>query len=212
MNKNFERTLPEGYKTAKTFDMAKDKKAIVIMNVANVIILVAAIALFCAIYIAFGKKSEDIGFDITVGYIVGFIAFIPYIVLHELVHGLAYKLLTKEKLTYGMSFSCAYCGVPKIYTYRRTALIAVSAPLILFTLLFAASMVVTLFFSPISYFAISMLCALHLGGCVGDIYVIYLFTRKFKDSTVLMNDTGPKMTLYTMEEKTDGEVIRNESN
>jgi len=38
--------------------------------------------------------------------------------------------------------------------------------------------------------------ALHLGGCSGDIYITYLLLKKYRDPRTLMNDTGPKMTLY----------------
>ncbi|MCQ2122483.1 MAG: DUF3267 domain-containing protein, partial [Fibrobacter sp.] len=55
-----------------------------------------------------------------------------YIVLHELVHGAVYKLLTGQKLTFGFKASVAYCGVPDIYVYRRTALAALLAPFVVF--------------------------------------------------------------------------------
>ena len=127
------------------------------------------------------------------------VSMIAYIVLHELVHGIAYKSLTGEKLTFGMSWSCAFCGVPNIYTYRRTALISLTAPLIVFSVIFIAIAAVLYFVSPIYYLIVSFLFGLHLGGCSGDIYVTILFLTKFKDKSTLMKDTGPEQFFYVKE-------------
>ena len=51
-------------------------------------------------------------------------AMLLYIVLHELTHGIAYKLTTGRKLTFGFTLSVAYCGVPDIYVYRKAAMTA----------------------------------------------------------------------------------------
>ena len=41
-----------------------------------------------------------------------------YMVLHELTHGLFYKIFTHEKLKFGMTLTVAYCGIPRIYTKK----------------------------------------------------------------------------------------------
>jgi hypothetical protein len=46
---------------------------------------------------------------------------------------------------------------------------------------------------------------MHLGGCVGDDYVTLLFLFKFKDKTTLVQDTGPKQTIYVKEVLDDGQ-------
>ena len=56
--------------------------------------------------------------------LVFFLMLVLYILLHELVHGAAYKLLTGRKLTFGLTLSVAYCGVPDIFVYRNAALAA----------------------------------------------------------------------------------------
>ena len=121
---------------------------------------------------------------------------IAYIVLHELVHGAAYKALTGERLTFGMSWSCAFCGVPHIFTYRRTAIISTVAPLILFTLIFIPILGLLFHFSPLYFLIAAFIFGLHLGGCSGDVYVLYLLTVRFRNKKTLVRDTGPEQFFY----------------
>ena len=120
-------------------------------------------------------------------------------VLHELIHGAAYKKLTGEKLTFGMSWSCAFCGVPNIFTYKRCALISVLAPFVIFSLIFIP-LTVALYFVDTHYYLLSaLLLGLHLGGCCGDLYVSLLLLFKFKNKKLLMRDTGPEQFFYLPE-------------
>ena len=115
-----------------------------------------------------------------------------YLVLHELVHGIVYKLMTREKLTFGISFSCAYCGVPDVFVTKKTALSALVAPFAVFTVAFALPIA---FVGDYAALFLSFLLVLHFGGCSGDLYdmILLLFVIK---GDVLMKDTGPKQTFY----------------
>lgn len=192
-NNNFERKLPIGYREAKCID-AQSSRTAVILNLVGLAIMVLVLVFTCLPIFLDGKASvENGGFWI---WLAVFASLVAYIVLHELVHGAAYKLLTRENLTFGMSISCAFCGVPKIYTYRKTALFAVLAPFVLFGVLFAVGLAITYFVNVSVYFVLAVLLANHLGGCVGDLYVGGLLLFKYRDDSVLMNDTGPKMMFF----------------
>lgn len=201
---NFERELPAGYKQAMYIN-AKNAKFGIIFN----LIALAVLAIVMAVAFLFlelgGKLSIDIlkmeYTQLVVAYLIFFGAMIGYIVLHELVHGIAYKTLTGEKLTFGMSWSCAFCGVPHIFTYRRTAIIAVVAPFAVFTVLFIPVLILLYFFSPLYYVIAAFIFGFHLGGCSGDLYVLILFATKYKDPKTLMRDTGPEQYFYIPEEK-----------
>ena len=142
--------------------------------------------------------------QLLVAYAVFFGAMIGYVVLHELVHGIAYKTLTGEKLTFGLSWSCAFCGVPNIYTYRKTAMISVIAPFAVFTVLLLPLLVLLYFISPLYFLIVAFIFGLHAGGCSGDLYVLYLLAVKFKDKRVLMRDTGPEQFFYVPDEDSSG--------
>ena len=201
---NFERELPAGYKQALYINAKNAKFGIIFNLIALAVLAVVMVIAFLSLHLG-GKLSYDI-LDmeypqLLLAYGVFFVAMIGYIVLHELVHGIAYKGLTGEKLTFGMSWSCAFCGVPHIYTYRRTALISVVSPFAVFTLLMLPLLVILYFISPLYFLIVAFVFGLHVGGCSGDLYVLYLLTAKFKNKKVLMRDTGPEQFFYVPDEK-----------
>ena len=189
MKKTFESELPEGYKAVYEVD-AKNGKTVVLLNIAA--FAVAAICIFISYLII--RPAEFFDNYSFVRAVIFISAMLLYIVLHELVHGAAYKILTKQKLTFGLTLSVAYCGVPDIYVYRRAALIALLAPFVLFIPVFLLPAI----FLPDAWdrFYCLILFSLHLSGCSGDIYDAFLYLFRFKDETVLMRDTGPKQTFY----------------
>ena len=198
--KNYERELPAGYSEVLHIN-AKDAKLGIILNVIALavmaIVMVLAVIPMGIFNDAVPEWSEDSTFTKL---LIGFAGMYAYIILHELVDGIAYRTLTGERLTFGISWSCAFCGVPGIYTYRRTALISVAAPLTVFTLIFIPLTVVLFFLDPVYYLISAAIFGMHLGGCSGDMYVIYLFMTKFKSKRALMRDTGPEQFFYLPEE------------
>ncbi|MGM9658559.1 MAG: DUF3267 domain-containing protein [Eubacteriales bacterium] len=188
--KTFVTDLPDGYTAAATVD-AKDKKTIIVMNAAALAVMVLTAGIAWAVIRPSEPLYEYIGF---VRYMVFLAAILLYIVLHELAHGAAYRLLTGRKLTFGLTLSVAYCGVPDIYVYRKTALISLLAPFTVFIPVFLLPAV--LLPGEWDRFFASVLLAIHLSGCVGDLYDTLLYAVKFRDPLTLMRDTGPKQTFY----------------
>lgn len=195
MEKNsfYEETLPEGYREALVIDAGSGKLS---SKLKTITVLTDAL-LFGVIYFIYAKpRMDEIAADFSIIKCVGFIAaYILYIIMHELTHGIVYKLLTKQKLTFGFQPPVAYCGVPGIYAYRITALLSLLAPLTVFSILFAGTFFIVN--DPFVKVLILALSALHLAGCVGDLYNIGLFLFKFKNAAVLRKDTGPKQIYYT---------------
>ena len=196
--KTFERELPRGYKVGAVLDASRGKFAVV-LTILSLIPLVVAIALLALPFILV-QRSVDIGEELGIygilDYFLGMLLTVGYIVLHELVHGAVYKKHTGEKLTYGFTFTCAYCGVPRIFTYRRTALAAVLAPFLLFSLILIPVLAVCYFVSTGLYVAFGVVFVMHLSGCSGDLFVALLFAFKYKDDRVLMNDNGPRLAFF----------------
>lgn len=198
-NRNFETQLPEGYKEALHID-AKNAKTGIIMNLVSLIILGIVMAIAYVpiklnnvdLWVSFASENPV---EAMIVMSVFFITMLAYVVMHELVHGIAYKCLTGEKLTFGISWSCAFCGVPHIYSYRKTAIISSAAPLVLFSLIFGAVTVALYFASPMYYLLSAVILGLHLGGCSGDMYII-LMLLKYNNPKVLMRDTGPEQFIY----------------
>lgn len=195
---NFRRELPAGF-TQAFYLNCKDFKVGLIFTLVSFVVLVwvlalAAVPLFLGAQPGYAVELE--GFA-ALGVMYGFLALmLVYIVLHELVHGIFYKILTGEKLTFGISWSCAFCGVPNIYTSRRTALLSASAPLVIFTILMLPVQIALFFVHPLCYWMMALIFGIHLGGCCGDGYLLLLLFTRFKDPRVLVRDIGPEQFIY----------------
>ncbi len=196
--KTFENELPAGYTTAKTIDAANAKIGI-IMNLVALLITVPFLVL-AFVLIKLPNYDFKLGiFRFEYSWLVFLILLVmlcSYVVLHELVHGAAYKLLTGQKLTFGLTFTVAFCGVPHIYVYRKAAIISAAAPLVIFTIVFGALAATMYFVNTVMFVIVSAIFALHIGGCCGDMYMIMLLLFKYRDPATLVNDTGPKQTFY----------------
>ena len=186
---NYFKDLPENYEKIKVID-AKDRKTILNMNLVGILIMLVSIVPLIII------KRVDLGeiepIDMLIALLVYFAGMVIYVILHELIHGLVYKIMTKEKLTFGITLTCAFCGVPNIYVTKKTALLAILAPFVLFTVIFLPIILIL----PASLYnlALILLFGTHTSGCVGDLYGTLVLSRLKGD--ILMNDTGPTQTFY----------------
>ena len=202
-NKNSESELPENYELSFYINAANAKFGLLFNLIAVFIYALVALIAFIPIF-----KND--AFDALKDTLFGLGAFSPliyalvfvftmaaYIFLHELTHGVSYRLFTKEKLSFGMKWSCFYCGVPNIYVYRKAVIISAAAPLIIFSILFVPLTICLYHINLVLYFASAFILGIHIGGCSGDIYVILLLLFKFKNSSTLVRDTGPEQFFYT---------------
>lgn len=194
--KTYETELPEGYEAVFKVDVT-NKRFAIIMNLAALIITAALV--FAAVKLV--RPQDFLESFAPSKLLVYCAALIAYIVLHELVHGIAYKLLTRQKLKFGLTAGAAYCGVPDIYVYRRAGLIALLAPFTVFNIVFLAMA----FFMPNQWdrFFSALLFAFHFGGCAGDLYMTILFMTRFKDGRTLTRDFGPAAAYYLPKERGD---------
>lgn len=182
--------LPENYKLDKTIDMKKMSTNI-FLNVLNILFVI--ISFLILIPLKFKEIKIDNLIELSIVMFIALIGFIIYIVLHELTHGLFYKIFTKQKLTFGVSLTYAYCGVPNIYVRKKEAIIACLSPLIIFSIIFLT----LIFILPPNYINLSIiiLFSFHFGGCSGDIYLSLILLTKY-DKDTYIKDTGPTQYIY----------------
>ena len=204
---NYCRQLPAGY-TQAFYLNCKDFKVGLVFTLVSLVVLVAVLALSALPLLLGAQPGYMVEFEglqalwVMYGFMV---LMLVYIVLHELVHGIFYKALTGEKLTFGISWSCAFCGVPNIYTYRRTALLSAAAPLVIFTAIMLPVQIAFFFVHPLFYWMMAFIFGIHLGGCCGDGFLILLLLVRFKDPRTLMRDTGPEQFICVPGEDYNGQ-------
>lgn len=195
--RNYEEKLPEGYKPIFQID-ANDKKTIWIFNISSLLLfVVVAVPLFAWLKVSTGKALYEL-LDIGIfRYLILIAIYIAYIFLHELTHGAAYYVLIRRSLTFGTSRFVAYCGVPDIYVYRTASLIAVLAPFVTYSIFFSIGIALA---GSLAWKVIwIMALAVHVGGCVGDLWVALLLIFRYKNDKLLVKDTGPKQIFYGRE-------------
>lgn len=196
---NYYKELPEGYREAKVVD-AKAKKTSVVFTLSSFVLTVAVLLPILLTFGSLRALFEEYGRKrMLIADAVFLICVVSYIVLHELVHGAAYKAMTHQKLTFGLTLTVAFCGVPDIYTSRKTALVALLAPFLTFSVILIPLTIWFYSFNMLYYLLSGILFAVHFGGCIGDLYMTALLLFKYKDPRTLINDTGPKQTIYLPE-------------
>lgn len=186
------RTLPEGYQEIYSVDLKKDKKAAVIVNAAAIVIAV----LLCVpmhFYIPITTL-----YDMQSGlgaYIMRFVALfllmIAYMVLHELVHGVAMKMCGTKKVKYGINGLYAFAGSEDYYGKKAYIFIAL-APVVLWDIVLA---VINAFVPEAWFWVVYLLQVINLSGAAGDLFVTVKFSRFPKD--ILVRDYGVGMTVYS---------------
>lgn len=208
-SENFVRELPEGYEQVFHIN-AKNKKTGFILNFLALVIFVLILFPARILLMALVEMPPNSLFQISLGALIGCAASLVYVAAHELTHGVAYKIVTGEKLTYGISWSCAFCGVPNIYVYRKYLIIACLAPFVVFSVVFMAAIgicfIIMINYSAFAsvgitvYSALVTVFALHFGGCAGDLFMAGLLLFKYRDKDTLARDTGPEQTIYVKKE------------
>ena len=193
--KSFEKELPSGYELVGTLD-PKSKKGKLIGYVGLIIIIIGLVV--GTLLIQFNRivdamhtmKSGHVWITLSIYFVVLFL----YIIVHELIHGLFYKIFTHQKLKFGMNGKVAYCGVPGIYVYRGPIIVILLAPCVILTIVFLTS----IFLVPnyLIKFLLLVLLVIQFAGCIYDLYDVFLLLFKYQDHRTLIYDDGPTQKFY----------------
>lgn len=185
-------TLPEGYKELYAIDLHKDKKMALLVNVlAIVIAVVLAVPMTFIVPISTLFDAERGMDDYWMRWGSAILLAIVYMVLHELVHGVAMKMCGTKKVKYGFNGMYAFAGSDDYYDKRSYIFIAL-APVVLLGIILAIVNVIV----PVKWFwIVYFLQIINLSGAAGDLFVTVKFSRFPKD--ILVKDYGVGMTVYS---------------
>lgn len=188
-------SLPEGYREIYSIDLQKNKRMAVVINViALVICLVMIVPVFPRFMLSMMvSMSDENG-----GYLVRLVAFaalsIGYIVLHELVHGIAMKLFGTKKIKYGFTGVYAFAASDDFYPKIPYIIIAL-APIVVWGIVLAAAALLV----PKDWFWIVYSIQLfNISGAAGDLFVTFRFLRLPRD--ILIHDHGVGMVVYSAQQ------------
>ena len=120
-----------------------------------------------------------------------FVLIILYMVLHELVHGIAMKICGTKKVKYGFTGMYAFAGSNDFYDKKSYIFIAL-APVVLWGIVIA---VINPFVSAEWFWVVYFLQISNLSGAAGDIFVTVKFSKLPSD--ILVQDYGVGMKVFS---------------
>ena len=116
---------------------------------------------------------------------------VVYMVLHELVHGIAMKMCGTKKVRYGFTGIYAFAGSDDYYAKKPYIFIAL-APVVLWGIVIA---IITPFVPVEWFWIVYFIQVCNLSGAAGDLFVTVRFSRMPKD--ILIKDHGVGMKVYS---------------
>jgi hypothetical protein len=189
------RTLPSGYAPYKTVDIAKDKHALLVLNILSVGMLLLAgwlmLKLTAILRPDVALVGSVAGFEMLLWLLLIILALGFMIILHEAIHGLFFWLYTRERPLFAFKGAYAYAAAPNWYIPRNPYMIVGIAPLVVISLLGIALLLV------VPEWLILLLLFIviaNAAGAVGDIAVVGWLL--FLPQTTLICDQGDAVTLY----------------
>lgn len=188
-------TLPEGYREVLQINLQEDKKTAFKVNLCSVVVMLATVALgflFSSAEVLLDTFSDtESDFSSLLRLVVLLLAYIAYIVLHELTHAAVMRAVGGGRVCFGFTGLYAYAGSREDFfdkiSYRYIAL----APLVVWGIVFAILSAVV----PQGWFwVVWLLQAGNTGGVAGDVYVTAVLWKR--PETILVRDTGVDMTVF----------------
>ncbi|MBQ6837164.1 MAG: DUF3267 domain-containing protein [Clostridia bacterium] len=184
--------LPESYKEMYSVDLQKDKKMALLVNAMAVIIAILMAAPMNSFIPISSLFSMEDGFgSYFLRFFVLIVLIVAYMVIHELIHGVAMKICGTQKIKYGYTGMYAFAGSDDYYSKGAYIFIAL-APVVLLGLVLAA----VIPFVPDKWFwVVYFIQITNISGAAGDFFVTVKFAGFPKD--ILVKDYVVSMVVYS---------------
>jgi hypothetical protein len=191
--------LPEGYQKSTEFNLKKDIKLLLGLNLLGFVLLILCIYGLAWYSVRVRPAGSLEGFSGSIKGTGGVLVFagllllviVLMVLLHEAVHGLFFWIFTHRKPVFSVRLSYAYAAAPGCYLPRGRYLVVGLAPLVVLTL---AGLALIPFVSSDLLFFLVLFTALNFAGAVGDMWVVGWLFRK--GSAVLIQDFGDRIEVY----------------
>lgn len=192
-------SLPEGYRKTGEFNIARDLKLLLVLNIIGFVLLIFCLSVLVR-YTAFLRPHEAAdalsgsidspgGLLVWVGSLL--LVIIVMILMHEALHGLFFWVFTGKRPTFAVRLSYAYAAAPGCFLSRGRYIIVGLAPLVILT---AAGLALIPFFPTVLLFFLILFTALNFAGGAGDLWVVGWLLRKSPAS--LVQDFGDRIEVY----------------
>ena len=184
-------SLPEGYEEILSLDLNNDKKKKALIQGFALLIAAVLVVPMCFLVPISSMFSMDDGLGVYfLRFGVMLALMVAYVILHELVHGVAMKICGTKKVKYGFTLLYAFAGSDDYYGKWEYLFIAL-APVVFWGIVIA---IINPFVSTAWFWVVYLIQIINLSGAAGDIYVTVKFCKLPKD--VLIKDAGTSMKVF----------------
>lgn len=192
------KALPAGYRLDGKFDLVERKGLALWLNILGGVSIFAYAVIFGSLARALRPADAASMTQVEVsgaqawGLLIRLVVLtVGMLLLHEAVHGLAFRLFNGEWGTFAFKLLYAYAAAPDWYLPRNQYLVTALAPYLGLSLLGVALMLVLpgAALPDLLYFLI-----LNAAGATGDLVIVAWMLRKPPD--VLVNDYGDGLAVY----------------
>jgi hypothetical protein len=197
------KTLPPGYEQGGTFDVAGNKWLMIVVNAIGLVLMgfliwlalwfmdlvFPGVDVILALWNVAGGATGFGGRAIII--VVALAITLGVGIVHELVHGLFFWALTRERPAFGAQSLYFYTGAPDWYLSRSQHVLVGLSPLVLVTVV---GLVAAVFSSPAVSAWVLLAVVANAGGAAGDLVAAVWSLRQPPETFV--RDTGLVLTVY----------------
>ncbi len=170
----------------------REKTAILVNGLSLLLVLVMVLPmLFIVPFSTLFQEGDLMAFAIRL-FAMGMLL-ILYMILHELVHGIAMKVCGTKKVKYGFTGMYAFAGSDDYYDKKSYIFIAL-APIVFWGIVLG---IVNCLVPTTWFWVVYMIQIFNISGAAGDLFVTVKFSKFPKD--ILVKDYGVGMTVYSAE-------------
>lgn len=179
--------LPAGYRLVGTLDFVHNRKLMLKVNGAALVIAILMVA-GGLIVRPFGPCWQLLK-DHWYAWLAILAMLLAYIILHELTHGIFMHAISGVRPQYGFQLCYAYAG-SRVWFDRRSHIVIALAPLVIWGVILQVLCAVLpeAWFWPVWMVQIS-----NVSGSVGDVYCAVYLARL--PGEILIQDTGTRMRI-----------------
>lgn len=182
-------TLPDGYGKIRTVNLTQDRGPAGVVSLLALVIT-AGMILLGRLHLPLSALLRPGAGATLFSLALLLVAFVVYIIGHELVHGFFIRLFSGRRAQYGFNWLYAWAG-SEAYFSRRQYIIIALAPVVLFGGLFLA---LNLLLPAPWFWHAFLLQVANLAGAAGDYYIVALTAKM--PAGLLVRDPGFEMAFF----------------
>jgi len=186
--------LPEVYRQEQSIDLSQNRKLVIWLNVAGLIFFF----LFGITYLrllVWIRPAASLTFGCS-NWIINLatllVVYTGVIVFHEVIHGLFFWIITRERPKFGFRGAYAFAAAPDWYLPRNHYFIIGLAPFIMITL----SGLILLPITPETLLVwVGFATTANASGAVGDLAIVFWLLTRYP-AGILVRDLGDAIDIY----------------